>query len=299
MGLQDTLYDPYSQAFALQKELVSEYYHYTNYLNSSEPFAYGSCGDTEVNPGFQAGSGGMISTGPDMAKWYASLFIQRNTTVLTDASIDQILFPWSLSGSSPFWQYYGLGVELMYPNPYTSLPAVDADIQAPNAIYYMGGSICTFFSIVIVNSTTNLFTGEPLITLPMMAMVARNNRILNITEDIYSTIPSMQTGTWYSITGWPSGWGSANGDLTDTLIEALNLAYYFAALPYTPTTAASTSSGTDSCDDKDNTLTVLLATLLPCLAVMAAMLAYFLYFWAPKSTSTSGVTASLSKNAMV
>ena len=50
------------------------------------------------------------------------------------------------------------------------------------AYYYMGGSMCQFFTIAIYNGTTNPFTGQPLISLPMLSVAARNNRILNVTQ---------------------------------------------------------------------------------------------------------------------
>ncbi|RYG98940.1 class A beta-lactamase-related serine hydrolase, partial [archaeon] len=126
LGMNDTLYDPWNQAFYLHSEQSSEYYFYTDYAGnqnnlSTTPFAYGSCASNEVNPGFQAGSGGVVSTLPDMAKWYASLFIVKNTSFLSDESLTQVLFPWALESTEPY-QYYGLGIETMYADPIYSLP---------------------------------------------------------------------------------------------------------------------------------------------------------------------------------
>ena len=42
------------------------YFYYTDLTQSTTPFAVGSCDSAEVNPGVQAGSGGIISTVPDM-----------------------------------------------------------------------------------------------------------------------------------------------------------------------------------------------------------------------------------------
>ena len=66
IGMDSTTYDPFSQAFSILPNPVSEYFFYTDTNVSTTPFAYGSCTSVEVSPGAQAGSGGIISTVPDM-----------------------------------------------------------------------------------------------------------------------------------------------------------------------------------------------------------------------------------------
>jgi CubicO group peptidase (beta-lactamase class C family) len=123
MGLTETFYDPYTWEFLVPSNGVQEYFFYTtlpfppseNPDSSSgayPPFAIGACDNVEFDPGFQAGSGGITSTLPDMVKWYTSLFIKQNTTILSKESIRLLLYPWAITNNYP--QYYGLGTELMY-----------------------------------------------------------------------------------------------------------------------------------------------------------------------------------------
>eukprot|EP01031_Cornospumella_fuschlensis_P033494 gene33494-40525_t len=304
LGMNDTVYDPWNQAFYLHSEQSSEYLFYTDYAGnnnnlSTQPFAYGSCASIEVNPGFQAGSGGVVSTLPDMAKWYASLFIATNTSVVLSAdSLSLLLFPWALESLEPV-QYYGLGTEMMFAQVYESLPPLPSPTSAPLPppiyTYYMGGSVCTFFSVVVVNSTENFFTGEPLITLPMLSLVARNNRIMNVTEQVYQEAMASSTGTWFSLTGWPTGWGAANADLTDTFLEALNLGMYYAALPYTPTSPAPTAAptgvaggGGDNGGLDDEELAWVLS-VVGLVGVLTVAVGYFFAYWQPKVLAAGGV----------
>eukprot|EP00042_Codosiga_hollandica_P029636 m.165631 g.165631 ORF g.165631 m.165631 type:complete len:122 (-) comp53123_c0_seq3:368-733(-) len=75
-----------------------------------------------------------------MVKWYSTLFLQRNSTILTDSSIDALIYPWALeppeSGNPT--QFYGLGVELIFTNPPTTPPTTP---DSPVAIYYMGTAL--------------------------------------------------------------------------------------------------------------------------------------------------------------
>jgi hypothetical protein len=232
IGMPNTLYDPWSQSFTIIPNPVSEYFYYTDLTQSTSPYAYGSCVVDEINPAAQAGSGGIISTVPDMVKWYNSLFISRNTSILTSASIDMILYPWSQSENVPGIppQYYCLGVETQYANPPASPPAV---ADPPIAIYYMGGSQCTFFTIGIYNSTDNIFGGPSLVTLPIITVAARNNRILNVTQAEYNSVQQSNNGTWLSISNCATGgWGCADADLTDTELIAFKVGFYFAAMPF-------------------------------------------------------------------
>lgn len=295
VGMKNTVYDPWSQAFQLLPQLASEYYYYTNYANGNDndkAFQYGSCASTEYDPGYQAGSGGMISTLPDMVKWYTTLFITKNASLLNAESMRLLLFPWAVEAFNPP-QYYGLGVEMLYQDPYLAMPPLDAYIPPPISIYYMGGSMCTFFTIVIYNTTYNYFTGTPLQTLPIVSAVARNNRILNITQATVNAVPSLLQGSWFTITGFPTGWGSSNGDYTDTFYEALNLAMYFAAYVYVPapqpTPSPTSVPNTNSVDDdKIGSMQapgfVAVMTIIPLCAVIALIIAYFMYFWVPKSS---------------
>jgi len=157
-----------------------------------------------VSPGAQSGSGGIIrqpllphpyihhsnsspllaSTAPDMVKWYTSLFVKRNATVLlglNNSDIDLLIYPWSLMALSPIPQYYGLGVDLIFvKNPPTSPPPAPA---LPDGIDYMGGSMCSFFSIVLWLANFSAFDPSvALVTYPLISVAARNNRVLNVTK---------------------------------------------------------------------------------------------------------------------
>ena len=118
----------------------------------------------------------------------------------------------------------------MFANPYYS-PPPHAQAVPPDTIFYLGGSECGFLSIMMYNSSTNLFTGAPLTTLPVISIAARNNRIMNVTLSVWKAAQQVPSGTWYQLTATPDGWGASNGALTDTLYEAADLAVYFAAMP--------------------------------------------------------------------
>ena len=148
---------------------------------SYPPFAIGNCDKNEYDPGLQAGSGGIVSTLPDMVKWYTSLFIKRNASLLTDSSLQQIIYPWAIQGLEPVGQYYGFGIDLIFDTPILSSPS-HTNPPSPSSIYYMGGSMCSFFSIGIWNSSSNVFGGPTQVTYPLIGAVARNNRILNVTR---------------------------------------------------------------------------------------------------------------------
>jgi len=220
-----------------------------------------------VSPGAQSGSGGIIrqpllphpyihhsnsspllaSTAPDMVKWYTSLFVKRNATVLlglNNSDIDLLIYPWSLMALSPIPQYYGLGVDLIFvKNPPTSPPPAPA---LPDGIDYMGGSMCSFFSIVLWLANFSAFDPSvALVTYPLISVAARNNRVLNVTKSqcaiarqllpigcfcptnftrsdgIFTdaAATSSNNGTWYDLT---TGWGFSNPDLTETEFLAAN-----------------------------------------------------------------------------
>ena len=120
-----------------------------------------------------------------MVKWYSSLFVKRNATIplgLNSSDIDLLVYPWSLVANDPIPQYFGLGVELIFiKNPPTSPPPIPAAL--PDGIDYMGGSMCSFFSIVLWLSNLNAFDPSvSLVTYPLISVAARNNRVLNVTK---------------------------------------------------------------------------------------------------------------------
>ncbi len=93
------------------------------------------------------------------AKFYWSLFIARNTTILSSSSIDLILYPWTLLPPIVDYPtaYYGLAALVMFEVPPTSPPVV---ADPPMGIFYSGGSVCQFTTVLIWNGTTDFFTGD-------------------------------------------------------------------------------------------------------------------------------------------
>ena len=183
-----------------------------------------------------------------MVKWYSSLFVKRNATIplgLNSSDIDLLVYPWSLVANDPIPQYFGLGVELIFiKNPPTSPPPVPAAL--PDGIDYMGGSMCSFFSIVLWLSNLNAFDPSvSLVTYPLISVAARNNRVLNVTKSqcaiarhllpnlcFYSmnvkashyvltdaAATASNNGTWFELT---TGWGFNNPDLTETQFLAVS-----------------------------------------------------------------------------
>jgi CubicO group peptidase (beta-lactamase class C family) len=317
MQLRDTFFDAYSQEFLIKNRLASEYFFYTDFpfpmtTNPSAssgaypPFAMGSCAEVEVNPGFQGGSGGIISTLPDMVKWYTSLFVKRNTTVLTNASVDLLLYPWAISDAFPF--YYGFATEMVYSPAYWSSPNhATFTTQNLTSLYYMGGSMCTFFTIEVWIGQYNPFTGQKLITLPVVTAVARNNRILNVTQSAWKAAQSTKVGTWPSITQYGDyfyqalGWsdtgccGDMSGVLTDTEYTALNLALYFASIPFggAPTGAPVPVPASMINDDDDIAPMTVKAGYGAVISLVlglliAAVLLFFGGYWIGKNTDDHG-----------
>jgi CubicO group peptidase (beta-lactamase class C family) len=302
VGLNNTFYDPFSWEFLVPQNVAQEYFFYTTLpFGPSEdpstssgaypPFAIGSCDSVEADPGYQAGSGGITSTLPDMVKWYSSLFINRNTSILSNSSIDLLLYPWAVTNNYP--QYYGLGSELMYSSPYWSSP--DMNHWTPenlSTVYYMGGSMCTFFTIVVWNDTVNPFGGPDMTTLPLVTAVARNNRILNVTKADWEAARMSGEGTWVSLTqngdvyyqnqGWsdPTCCGDTAPSLSDTEWTAFNLAWYFGTLAFggqpTGRPVAIPSSASSSNNDDLAPTEIRSGTIATVLLVIGLMVAFVL-----------------------
>ncbi len=55
--------------------------------------------------------------------------------------------------------------------------------------------MCTFFNIILYNTSLNIFTGEDTqTTLPMVSVAARNNRIMNVTQAEWAAAQNKLTG---------------------------------------------------------------------------------------------------------
>jgi CubicO group peptidase (beta-lactamase class C family) len=332
LQLNNTLYDPYSQEFLMQTKLASEYYFYTDLpfpptenpyvpTGTYPPFAIGRCDAVEANPGLETGSGGMISTLPDMVKWYNSLFITKNASniILSQASIDLLLYPWAISNNFP--QYYGLGSEIMFSSTYTSPPPMSTwSAENLTTVFYMGGSMCSFFTIVIWNSTVNPFGGPPMnaATLPLTVAVGRNNRILNVTRDNWMIARDSRNGTWPMLTqngnaffqaqGWsdPECCGSTAPSLSDTEYVAFDLAWYFGTLTFggqpTGKPVASPAQSYVYVDSADDDLSSTgmkvgsgaIALLVIFLVLGVGLIGFGGYYYGMKGRATTGGSSSSS-----
>ena len=156
-----------------------------------------------------------------------------------------------------------------------SPPAVS---PPPVAIYYMGGSECMFFTLMLYMSTYNVMAPQsPLVTVPMLSAVARNNRIMNITEKAWLSAQNQSQGTWWQLTDYPTGWGATNSDFTDTFFEALNLALYFASFSsVSSVTATPTTNDSNSHDITLNKGVVIAIGIVPAIGCIFLTSAVFL-----------------------
>jgi CubicO group peptidase (beta-lactamase class C family) len=322
VGMPNTFYDPLSLAFQTQAGLATEYFYYTDMTQTITPFAIGQCGSVEAKTGTQAGSGGIVSSLPDMIKWYVSLFVAKNASLVSEQSLDLILYPWVLEPVSPGnpYQYYGLGIELLFEDPPLSPPMPVSSAPAPITIYYLGGSTCMFFTLMLYLSDYNIMNpSEPLVSVPMISAVARNNRIMNITQEIWQETQQVPSGTWYTLTDYPYGWGADNSALTDTFFEALDLVLYFAGLQpsafetsmptHAPTSnpgcnddvagddsiiSSNSNSSADKISISKGVLSV--AVIIPCIAVGAAT---YLFMKVTQDAKDRSVQASASTPSSV
>lgn len=255
VGLDNTVFDPFMGEFGILPNLANEYISYMDLPSSPSssapsgtyvPYEIGNCWHVEVDFGLKSGSGGIVSTLPDMVKWYTSLFLTKNTTVLTDASIDLLVFPWAISNESP--QYYGFGVETMFASAIWKSPKTTT-APPPIMVFYMGGSQCAFFSVVMWNSSVNPFTGGTLATYPVVTAVARNNRMVNVSQDNLVASQTPKNMNWFTA-NMEVPFASWNGlftnpewfdgtccppygaSLTDTLYVAWNLLFTVASYPF-------------------------------------------------------------------
>ena len=139
VGMSDTLFDSWYRTFQEIENLATSYWDYSD-LSSEQPtnrdyirradrisgstedeipieyFAYGSCMSTDLQPGYQAGSGGLISTIQDMTLWYNTLFLSKNATLISEESLNEILTPISYIAYHPGsgCEFFGLGIVKLF-----------------------------------------------------------------------------------------------------------------------------------------------------------------------------------------
>jgi CubicO group peptidase (beta-lactamase class C family) len=143
LGMRDTKLDVLNGELAAQLNFVSAYHDYTDLStnpNGNSPFAYGKITTTEGHQGTLGGSGGLISTVWDMAKFYASLFVTKNASaVISQANLMSMMTPNGVSGDFvavglSLCETWGLGL-FMYYNPcrVNGLPSCDCIDQGTGA----------------------------------------------------------------------------------------------------------------------------------------------------------------------
>lgn len=199
VGLKQTYFDPWGQQLSMSNKLGVEYLEYSDMDRANwdgqstvQPFASGVC-SVELNPGYCSGTGGMISTSPDMLQWYAALFLQNFTStvtsgspLLTQASVDAILYPRTLAreeqDANGLWMYYAQGVVVSVEH---------ADQAPPVNVFYQGGTICGHTSIVL-----NFDTGsEP----PVFSTAFRNSVAVNMTKSQWDKLQTSVVGTGFGL----------------------------------------------------------------------------------------------------
>lgn len=142
VGLTETVYDPYSGLFHVQRNYVEQYVDYyvarednaSGTFTPTEYLATGTC-SPYMNSGAVSGAGGLRSTVGDMHKWFTDLFHNhgRSSKVLTEASIRAIVHT-----RNPISRGYAQGVGVTY---------VDGDDNWPSRLDYTGGVKCALTSI--------------------------------------------------------------------------------------------------------------------------------------------------------
>jgi CubicO group peptidase (beta-lactamase class C family) len=117
LGMNDTFLDSLSGELSSQKDFVSGYFDYSDLIITPDgtPFAYGRISPTESNQGVLSGSGGVVSTVWDMAKFYASFFLANNVSLISNAHREEMITPSGISGSQQslgFCETWGLGTHI-------------------------------------------------------------------------------------------------------------------------------------------------------------------------------------------
>lgn len=133
LQLESTAFDPRDGQIHIQPNYVDSYNHFYD-NHTMESLSIGSCRPYLTLGGFN-GAGGLTSTPFDLMRWYEDLFsTEQPSILLTPASIQQIVKPWTLiNGTS----YYGQGVFVDYQN------------DQLDKISYCGELKCTFSCISI------------------------------------------------------------------------------------------------------------------------------------------------------
>ena len=179
LGLKDTKYDQYNQAFRYDPKRASEYRRYLDPVSRRE-VSIGKC-LTEIDEGSANGAGGIVSTVDDQAKWWYSLFNFTGNLgggILTPASVYEIVKARTWVGGNT---YYAQGLGVINNDPTNPIP---------QTIFYQGGQECTLtFNNLDLKATPYI-----------MSQVWTNTIVLLATEDEVLAAENSQYGRWSVLT---------------------------------------------------------------------------------------------------
>jgi CubicO group peptidase (beta-lactamase class C family) len=120
LGMNETFLDSLDGELSSQRNFVSGYFDYSDLTITPDgtPFAYGRILRTEGNQGVLSGSGGVVSTVWDMAKFYASFYLAKNVSIISDAHREEMITPSGISGnfsaSVGICETWGLGKHIFH-----------------------------------------------------------------------------------------------------------------------------------------------------------------------------------------
>lgn len=212
IGLENTYYDPWQSSLGpMDPHIGDEYRDYHDMATDTDVSTsyYGSslCSD-EFNTGAFCGTGGLVSTTSDMHTFYANLFIDYNPELLSTTSINALISPMTLTGSTSTYESYfgqGVGTDVYFGQ------------DRPFVIYYSGGMYCASTSIRMLTANGT----EPAI----IATAFRNNVIVDApSSEVQESLNSVN-GTFYDIAYIDYEWDT----YADSRAIVYQLASYFRA----------------------------------------------------------------------
>jgi CubicO group peptidase (beta-lactamase class C family) len=273
IGLENTYFDPWESSLGPLDPAVGEEYRDYHDMSAVKTdvdvdsdaveesyYASSVCSD-EFNTGAFGGTGGLVSTTSDLQTWYSSLFIDYNTALLTRDSINTLIAPLTLTGTTATYDsYFGQGVGT----------DVYSGESHPFVVYYTGGMYCASTSIRMLLATAT--------TPAIIATAFRNNVIVDApSAELQESLNSV-SGTFYDIVYVDYEWDTFG----DTRAIVQELASFFQANP------ESTSSSSDDDDSDGLVIAITVGSILAALGLGAG----FLYLLRPgrqleKTSSTS------------
>ena len=166
VGLNDTFGDATNGQYTLRSNVATNYYKYWE-MNANQT-TYRSLGTGRCSFGtvssLEQGAADLYSNVNDLAKWYLSLFVFKNTSVLSEASLLQIVRPYTYIKTN---HYYAQGIFVTYANTTNTWPDV---------IYYTGSFPCSTTSNIL-NFTS---------TVPYFSAAYANAPVVNMSEQDYN-----------------------------------------------------------------------------------------------------------------